>query len=236
MSLLRRAELRLGLCPARIVLRDQILATTTLDALKGAVGRRAAAAVILSNHFVRYIVLPPTNDLGSEAEWMAYAAHEFAATYGNESAGWRIRICATGRCEPRVACAVDSALLDSLRDVPGVVSVQPYLMAAFNARRGTLRGKTGWFVLQEPGRLTVSLFREGIWKVIRTRQIPGDWRPLLADLLDRETAASGEPYCDRVVICCEEEIPAELGRYRVCDASLPSRVRSELRPYIMALN
>lgn len=236
MSLLRRAELRVGLCPERLVLRDRIVAGTGLDEFRVLAPRRAPLVAILSNHFVRYAVLPASSDLVSEAEWLAYARHEFATTYGSASADWDIRICATGRAGPKVASAVDRALLESLRKVPALVSVQPYLMAAFNARRKVLRRSTSWFVLQEPGRVTLALFTGGVWQLIRTRQVQEDWRDRLPDLLDRETAASGQPFCERVVICCEEAVPPRLGRYEIHDATVLRDADRAARSYVMALH
>ena len=156
--------------------------------------------VVLSNHLLRYAVLPWSAALASEDEWMAYARHVFAATYGAEAAGWRIRICDGGRGKSRVACAADAALLDAIAAVERVVSIEPHLVAAFNARRDEFGNEPGWFVLHEPGRLTLALLAEGEWKLLRNRQAPADWRDRLEDLLYRESASSSVPACRRVVL------------------------------------
>ena len=73
-------------------------------------------------------------------------------------------------------------------------------MAAFNARREEFAKQPGWFVLHESGRLTLGLVAEGEWKLLRIRRAEGDWRESLADLLHRETEASGAAPCERVVL------------------------------------
>ena len=171
----------------------------TADSLRRIPGN-AALEVVLSNHLIRYAVLPWSAALSSEGEWMAYARHTFTATYGGDAADWRIRLCASGRRKTRVACAADAALLDALAGVERVVSIQPHLTAAFNVRRGEFGKEPGWFVLHEPGRLTLGLVADGEWKLLRNLRAREDWRESLDDLLHRETAASGEMACGRIVL------------------------------------
>lgn len=159
-----------------------------------------ALEVILSNHLVRYTVLPWSAALSTERDWMAYAEHIFTSTYGARAAGWRIRICDAGRRRARVACAVEATLLNSIAAMPRVVSIQPHLMSAFNTRRGEFDKDPGWFVLHERGRLTLGLVADGEWKLLRNRAAREDWRETLADLIQRETTASGVTACERVVL------------------------------------
>ena len=185
---LLRPRLRVGFLPGDTAERlRQIPGNARLD-------------VVLSNHLVRYAVLPWSAELSSEDEWIAYARHVFGSTYGTEAAGWHFRICDGGRGKARVACAADAVLLDSIAAVERVASIQPHLMAAYNARRREFRSEPGWFVLHEPGRLTLGLIVDAEWKLLRNRQAPENWRDSLGDLLHRETAASGIAACERVVL------------------------------------
>ncbi len=185
---LRRARQRVGFSPG-----------DTVEKLRQYPGD-AALEVILSNHLVRYTVLPWSSALSTDKDWMAYAEHIFASTYGADAAGWRIRICDTGRRKTRVACAAEVSLLDSIAGIPRVVSIQPHLMAAFNARRSEFDKDPGWFVVHERGRLTLGLVAGGEWKLLRNRAAREDWRETLPELIQRETAASGETACERVVL------------------------------------
>jgi hypothetical protein len=192
------------------------------------------ATVVLSSHFVRYLVLPWSQALTCEEDWIAFAHHTFQSTYGAASTtGWQIRLSNTGPGRARVASAVDCALIDALRSLPEVVSIQPYLMSAFNARRRAIGGKAAWFVLQEATRLTVALIAEGEWQLVRTRQANGDWHAALPALLDRESALSGSSPCERLVVCSEEEPPPRAERYEIVDLTLPRGANASLRQYAM---
>jgi hypothetical protein len=217
-SRLWRERVRVGLCPDRLVLAGSTRPVEELEALCA----RFKATVVLSSHYVRYAVLPWSEALRTQEEWAAFAQHAFASTYGNLAAAWQVRVCDTGRRRARIASAVDAALVEKLRAL-GAVSVQPWLMAAFNARRRMFNGQAAWFVLQEHGRLTASLIAQGEWKLIRNRQANGNWREELPGILDRESAD-----CDQALLCAEEEAPATLGRYRV------SAVHTS--PYAMAVH
>lgn len=185
---LRPARQRVGFYPG-----------DTADTLRQIPGE-AKLDVVLSNHLLRYAVLPWSPALTSDEEWEAYARHVFTDTYGADSAAWRIRLWDGGRRKSRVACAADAALLDSIAALDRVASIQPHLVNAFNARRGEFGRTPGWFVQHETGRLTLGLVSEGEWKLLRNRQAAENWRESLTDLLHSETMASGVTACNRVVV------------------------------------
>jgi len=232
-----RTELRVGLCPDRLVTAHAVhrVSGDGVAQLRE-LTKRSRFCVVLSNHLVRYAVLPPKEALASARDWEAYARHTFETTYGNSAADWRIRVCGTGRHAPRVACGVDGGLIDSLRAIAGVVSVQPYLMAAFNARRKAVTAEEGWFVLHEQGRLTIALIGRDGWRRIRVRQATPDWPGMLADLLERELAGGEEAAPEVAFACTEDELPTRLGRFRVVDLSLPRGAQAEARDRIMVLH
>lgn len=221
MSLPWRAELRVGLCPGRLVLPggERPCADDLADEL-ARIGKGRRVTVVLSSHFVRHALLPWSDALGADEEWLALARHTFTATHGPAAEGWDCRVSPGGRGEPRLASAVDASLLEALRRARCVVSVQPYLMSAFNARRRALAGRTGWFLVQEPGRAVLALVRGGAWRLVRTRGIDGRWPEFLPDLLDRESAALEEESCEDVFVYGADESPAQLGGYRITDVTL----------------
>lgn len=214
---LSRPRRRVGLFPDRLTLDGSPVPGASLEQLQHIPGDDALD-VVLSEHYVRYAVLPWSPDLGSEAEWRAFAEHTFASTYGSAATAWTVRMSATGRRRPRIACGMDSAVLDSLKQAPRVRSVTPALMEAFNGRRQAFSHEPGWFVLQEPGRLTMSLIANGDWQLISSRQASDDWRSALPDMLDRETVSRGATGCDRVVLHCQDQPPTRIERYRIADS------------------
>ena len=234
MSRLWRRRLRAALCPDRLVFEHEVVPLRE-DPL-GELARRSAGrklTLVLSNRYLRYAILPWTQTLRTEDEWLAYARHVFASTCGPQSSSWEIRICDTGRKAARLACAFDAALLLALRAVEGLASVQPYLMWAFNARRAAFDGEPAWFVLQEPGRLLIGLIAYGQWRSVRARQIDPHWREALPLLLDREAYMAGVPAGGRVLICAEDDVPTRAGGYDLIDITLPSGAKGMDRTHAM---
>ncbi len=154
-------------------------------------GNNARATVILSNHFMRYALVPWNGTLSNDKEEMAYARHLFGEIYGRDSRAWELRIDPGKAGLPQLAGAVNGALLGDLRQVfgrsrVGLKSIQPHLMFAYNACQSLLRGKSAWFALIERDSLCLSLLQEGQWSWIRTMRIGGGWHEELPLFLERE--------------------------------------------------
>ena len=139
----------------------------------------ADATVVLSNHFVRYTLVPRDAALKGAEEELAYARYCFARIHGERSKAWEVRL-ARDRGEPmRVASAVDAALLEAVRSGfpahggPRLVSVQPYLMAAFNRWRRLTGGRSVWLLLLEPERACLAGLENSRW--IALRNVMGDY-------------------------------------------------------------
>ncbi len=156
--------------------------TTALAALDQALGdagaRGGAAGVVLSNHFVRYLVLPWQPELNSARELGGLAQLRFKAVYGDAAAAWTVRCSEGGWGQPSVACAVDTELLAALRaalEARGLrlASMQPLLMAVFNDLRRKFAGDAA-FAIVEPGRLCLALMQQGAFDAIVSRRTPAD--------------------------------------------------------------
>jgi hypothetical protein len=88
----------------------------------------------------------------------------------------------------------------------------------------TLRGSTSsdrirksvgngscWIVVEEPGRLTLSLIQKGMWVAIRTRRADKSWRNALPEMLERESAFLGlSSPITRVIVCAQGEFNTEM--------------------------
>ena len=152
---------------------------------------RLAVTVVLSNHFVRYaLVEAPPRGVSPEEE-LALARFHFARLHGERANAWDVRISSAKRGSPRVASAIDRALLAQIQSVftrPGsarLVSVQPYLMCAFNHWRGRFDTRGAWLVLPEAGRVCIGLLAGDNWRALHSARggdDPVDWLALL----DRE--------------------------------------------------
>jgi hypothetical protein len=163
-----------------------------VSALASFARRGESLTVVLSNHFCHYTVLPALPSLANREEDEAYARHTFGEIYGDLANSWTLRVSGDSPAEPRVAGAIDHALLRALQATArnaGVrlSSVQPLLMAAFNAFADRLAGESVWFVVQEPGRICVSLSTRGSLRSVRGSPAGTHWASALPRLIERET-------------------------------------------------
>ena len=240
MSLLWRNHLRVSLSAERLVLgaharglrpgraRANVVPVqprpngpewgAALEALPQALAdvRDHDVSVVLADQFVRYVLLPWNPALKNDEQWLALARHRFAAVHGAAAAEWELRFTETAPNGPRLACAMDRELMAELAAKVAaaglrLVSVQPFLVAAFNRIRGAIGGGSCWLVIEEPRRLTLAFIRQGVWLAVRSRRADAGWRAALPELIERESAflALPEP-CTRVVVCAQDGFDAEL--------------------------
>jgi hypothetical protein len=158
-------------------------------AVEGLRRERLDATVVLSNHFVRYAVVKPDASLSGPEEQLGLARHQFGRIYGERARGWDVRLSDAPRGAPRLASAVDAALVPAIAACfpregrARLVSVQPYLMSAFNCWRGELPGGDAWLLLVEPERACLALVAGGRWAAVQALRgeypAPEDWAALL---------------------------------------------------------
>lgn len=166
-----------------------------LDALEAVLpdfaDRPADTDVVLSNHFVRYTLIPFAQEVVTAGEEQAFVRHHFERIFGAQAEGWQVSISGAERPrEPRVACAVDRELCEALRSVLQPTrlklrSIQPYLMAAFNPLRRRITS-SAWLAVVEPGHLCLVRFLDKRWHTIKSLRTGDDWLRDLALQLERE--------------------------------------------------
>jgi len=154
-------------------------------------GAKSDAQIVLSNHFVRYALVPWSDQISDQEEEQAFIRLCFTKTYGADAQHWALRMSPNGYGELQVACAIDQGLLEGLERVvmahgAKLVSLQPYFMTMFNQWRQELPDSATWFVVAEPGRLCVSQLQNGRWRSLRTVKAGDDWCQALQKLLERE--------------------------------------------------
>jgi hypothetical protein len=155
-----------------------------LEALKGISLPRARATVVLSNHFVRYALVPWSGALATPVEEEAYLRHHFAKIHGERAKAWLFRASEGRRGEPRLASAVDAELMAAIRaafpkgGAARLVSVQPALMHVFNGARAAVPHPAGaWLVVAEADRACVALHADGAFRAVQNAK--GEWRAVL---------------------------------------------------------
>jgi hypothetical protein len=149
---------------------------------------RVDVSVVLSNHFVRYAVLPPQDGSATPDEEVALARFQFTRIHGERVKAWDVRV------SGELACAIDAALLEGIkrgfsdRKKARLVSVQPFLMHAYNGARRRIPREGAWLMLAEAGRTCLARLAPRGWaSVYNGRETDAD------GLLERErNRASGE--------------------------------------------
>ena len=163
-----------------------------LDTLGGwvkALGlKRMPVRVVLSNHFVRYMVVPWTRGVAGRSERLGLARHLFRQNFGEAAADWNVQLSSGRYGESALACAVDEGLLAGLREsfAPGKLkcsSVQPLLAFVFNRFRKQI-GDDAYLLVVEPGRLCCAVIHAGQWRALHTAQRPADMS--IARLIERQ--------------------------------------------------
>ena len=151
--------------------------------------------IVLSNHFVQYVLLPWRAEVNGPSELAAYAAILFDETFGNDAGGREILIGRERAGSARIAAGIDATLLHGLRNAVAasklkLVSVQPYLSVAFDRVRRTVGKREFMFVLAEPGRSCVLVASGGRWRSLRNTAT-GAKPHELAHLIEREAQLAG---------------------------------------------
>lgn len=255
MSRLLRDRILIGLAPSELSLvrlsgawRRRAVAAQRIDcdpafgtqAWHGALAALAQAAaglaaeavdvtVVVSNHFVRYALVPWSDALDGTQEEIAFARHTFAGIHGERVKDWEVRIGAEAAGDARLASAIDRGLMDALRGCfpasgrARLVSAQPHLMSAFNRWRGQLARDT-WFLLVEPQRACLALRSKRRWAAVRTAKGVFDDAAAWVDLLERERHRVEADVPDDVAVFAPRNAKAsfpEAGRWKFFGLVLP---------------
>lgn len=143
---------------------------------------RRDTSIVLSNHYVRYLVMPWSPELITPAEEAEFARMRFVQVFGEAANRWRVSLSPAAAGEGRVAAAVDQQLIDKLSQTMSgsslrLRSVEPALMSQFNAWRRQI-GDDAWVVLAERGRALIALVQGGEWRSVRARPLGESPLPL----------------------------------------------------------
>jgi hypothetical protein len=154
--------------------------------------RRSSVSVVLSNHFVRYALVPRSEGLDRDAENLAFARYCFGKIHGERSKGWEVRLSESESGSARIAGAIDAELLQAIGACfpaggkARLASVQPYLMSAFNQWRAIVGSGPAWMLLVEPQRACLAHLENGRWDAVRNTRGEFEGPEQWAELLDRE--------------------------------------------------
>lgn len=182
---------------------------------------RADAIVLLSSRFATYQLLPWTEAVLDADEAAARTRQLLARARGESAAALELRTSSGGFGHASLASGVEQRLLAAVREACAaaslrVVSIQPYLMAAFNACRRALPRGPHWFVVAESGTLCTALIQGGRWLSLRSRRVADAWAEELVPTLRRQALVQDEAgEVSEVVIHAADgagaQLPAHVG-------------------------
>lgn len=119
--------------------------------------------LVVSNHFVRYQLLPWDSVVACNGDTQALARARFQLAFGDAAAAWHVVADAPRWRAASLAAALDGGLLAAASEMAAasgmqIASVRPHLFAALDHWQAGGRRKVpaaGWFAVFEPGRLSV---------------------------------------------------------------------------------
>lgn len=193
-GILRRSQASAELIPGIETVADvpwRAPVQALADALPDLAPRGAHCGIVLSNHFCRYTIVPANIGLANEAEVEAYARLRFEEIHGAAAvAGWQVRVGDAPAGMPRLACAIDRALVEELRRVVGAArfklkSVRPLLAASFDHWRTRFTSQRFWFAAAEEGRVCLAAIEDYGWRSVTSQRIGRNLAEELRAMLDR---------------------------------------------------
>jgi hypothetical protein len=151
-----------------------------------------SVSIVLCNHYMRYVVVPPSQGASGIDEARALAQFHFSKVHGEHCRSWDVRLGDARASVPQIACAVDAGLMPALRSCfpkdgrARLVSVQPYLMSAFNCWRQQFPSDGAWLLLLEAERACLALIVGRHWVTVQNIKGSYGHSDKWVDLLDRE--------------------------------------------------
>lgn len=181
------------------------------------------AEVLVSEHWVRWQIVPFVDSLVRESEREGYARMEFEAVHGERARGWQVSVAAPRAGQSVPACAVDAALPEAVRaacEAAGgkLASFSSLFSRAWDRHRHRLGSGAGALAFVEPGRCTLGVFEGGAWRAIASPRLNGDAAAVLAGELSAALAGGvvSAPGTLHVAFAAgRRAMPADLAGWRV---------------------
>ena len=184
-----------------------------VDALGGMLSRArqrgASVEVVISSHFVRYVLVPWSENLVRDVDRLAFARLAFREVYGAPVDGWEVCLDDQPAGQPAFASAIDRELLAAIQNAVAHVgasleAVVPALADCINRHRRALKKRDFCLANVEAGRLTFAFRASARWRAVRSRRADGPLPELLPTLLKQEASASGVPEGGMLYLCAPQ--------------------------------
>lgn len=150
-------------------------------------GRRVE--VVVSQHFVRHVLTPPPGKALSSAEEQALVMGSLRSIYGDEAGQWQVEVISQPPQYGLIGAAMDASFvqqLDALLSRHGFRDIAIHPLASVAARH-LPSNYAGWWVLAEPGWLSLFGGTQRAWQHLAAQPADTDWITTLPELIERET-------------------------------------------------
>lgn len=132
--------------------------------------------ITLSNHFVRYVILPPQAEISSPEEVKFYANFRIREIYAGRADSWVISISEWNPINGAICAAISRDLIKGIEEMAiryqcKIKYIEPYLASVYDKWHKLLNGTRVYFAVIESGRMCIALLTGGTWHTIRNQQI-----------------------------------------------------------------
>jgi len=168
----------------------------------------------VSNHFVRYALVPEAGKLRGEGERAAAGHHALRLIHGERADRWRV-VLGYGGDGDAIAAGMEPELVDGIATtIAGAglrpTAIEPFLAAAFNCCRHAIGRAPAWLATAEPGRVCVAYLERGGWRRLRSERVRARLEDELPAALERLRLADGpEAGPGRVLLVARDEQPLD---------------------------
>jgi len=182
------------------------------DALRRIGAPRTGLRVVLSDHFVRYALIPWSAELVADAERLAFAQLVMREVFGPAVDGWSLCLGGQPAGQPFYCAGIDAGLVDALRDLAGRLhlrlrAVEPLLGVRIQRHRRSLKERAFCFASLESGRMTLAFHGALGWEAVRGRRTAQAVGDELARALRQEAAAAGADRAGTVYLAGDDLAP-----------------------------
>jgi len=180
--------------------------------------------ITLSNHFTRYVTLPPQTEITTPEEVMSYATFRMREIYAERVDSWVLSVSDWNPISGAVCAAIPRELMTRLEELAvryqfKLKAVEPYLASVYDRWEKQLSGNRIYLAVIENGRICLAILLDGVWQSIRNQRILHSVADELLAALDQETILSGHKASVELVYLFAPEHP-ELALPQNCGWSL----------------
>ncbi len=152
--------------------------------------------ITLSNQFIRYVTLPPQEEITTPEEVKAYATFRIREIYADRVDSWVLSISEWNPRTGAVCAAIPLTLMAKLEELAlhtrcKLRSVEPYLASVYDHWYSVLSQGRVYLAVIESGRICAGVINHGNWLSIRNQRIAHSIVDELVAILDQEAVLVG---------------------------------------------